>query len=86
MSQIGLSMPVSPVVSQIPEAMRGKAEQDPRWARAEARNQADCSDNTESRACGFEVSAEPESQNTLFYAVSLNYLITNHLDLFSRDR
>ena len=54
-----------PIVSQISEAMRGKAEQGPRRARANARNQADCSDNAASRACGFEVSAEPEYRNTL---------------------
>ena len=42
----------------IREAMRGKAERDPRRERARARDQADRSDNTASRACRFEVSAE----------------------------
>ena len=42
--------------------MRGKTEQDPLRARANARNQADRSDNAASRACGFEVSAELEYQ------------------------
>ena len=48
----------NPDVSQIREAMRGKAERDPRRERARARDQADRSDNTASRACRFEVSAE----------------------------
>ena len=50
--------PVSPDVSQIREAMGGKAERDPRRERIGIRDQADRSDNTASRACHFEVSAE----------------------------
>ena len=70
---------LSPVVSQIPEAMRGKAEQGPRWTRAHARNQADCSDNAASRACGFEVSAEHEPPEhtviSCFSQISANQLL-----------
>jgi hypothetical protein len=79
-------MEISPVISQIPEAMQGNAEQDLRRARASARNRADRSDNGTkepavcksnrfpqagaSRACGFEVSAEPARPNGLFLTES----------------
>ena len=53
----------NPDVSQIREGMRGVAEQEPRRERIGIRDQADRSDNTASRACRFEVSAE-QPQNT----------------------
>ena len=83
---------VSPIISQILEAMRGKACHEPvEWAeqglrreRAFARDQADCSDYgleapsgskwivppkaKGSRACSFEVSAEPPGLGSLFSA------------------
>ena len=61
---------LSPVISEILEAMRGKAEQDPRRARATARNQADRSDNAASRACSFEDSAAPMESDGVFFAGS----------------
>ena len=52
--------------------MRGKAEQDPHRERARARDQADRSDNTASRACRFEVSAEQPPKHVLFAAETHN--------------
>jgi hypothetical protein len=82
--------------------MRGKAEQDPRRARACARNQADRSDNGSeapalgkmnslpqaeaSRACSFEVSAEPRHQNAPFLTEFHIRLTTTPLTQFSRNR
>ena len=77
---------VSPDVSQIREAMRGKTERDPRRERARARDQADRSDNAASRASRFEVSAEHHRRNTLFLAESHNSLLPNKLHPFSRNR
>ena len=77
---------VSPVISEILEAMRGKAEQDPRRARATARNQADRCDNAASRACSFEVSAEPAESSTASFAEWHIALKINTLIPFSRDR
>ena len=56
--------------------MRGKAEQDPRRERIGIRDQADRSDNTASRACRFEVSAEQSpKRQPVFGRVSLLSLI-----------
>ena len=52
--------------------MRGKAEQNPRRERARARDQAGLSDNTASRACRFEVSAEQPPKHALFSAETHN--------------
>ena len=51
-----------------------------------ARDQADRSDNTASRASRFEVSAEQHRRNRLFLAESHNSLLTNQLHPFSRNR
>ena len=66
--------------------MRGKAERDPRRERARARDQADHSDNTASRACRFEVSAKQPPKDGLFLAKSHNSLLAKQLHLFSRNR
>ena len=50
----------------LPSNRRRQAEQDPRRERARARDQADRSDNTASRACRFEVSAEQSARGGLF--------------------
>ena len=76
----------NPDISHIREAMRGKAERDPRREPARARDQADCSDNTVSRACRFEVSAEHHRRNGLFLAESHNSLLSNQFHPFSRTR
>ena len=62
----------NPDVSQTREAMRGKAERDPRRERARARDQAGRSDNTASRACRFEVSAEQPPKYALYSAETHN--------------
>ena len=62
----------------IREAMRGKAERDPRRERACARDQADRSDNTASRACRFKVSAEQPPKDGLFLAKLHNPLSYIH--------
>ena len=54
--------------------MLGKAEQNPRRERARARDQPDRSDNTASRACRFEVSAEQSAKDSLFLAETHNPL------------
>ena len=51
-----------------------------------ARDQAGRSDNTASRACRFQVSAEHHRRNTLFLAKSHNSLLAKQLHLFSRNR
>ena len=66
--------------------MRGKAERDARRERARARDQADRSDNTASRACRFEVSPEQPARDGLFLARFHNPLISNSLFPFSRNR
>ena len=66
--------------------MGGKAEQDPRRERARARDQADRSDNTASRACRFEVSAEQPPRDGLFLAIFHNPLTSIYLFPFSRNR
>ena len=76
----------NPDVSQIREAMRGKAERDPRRERAGARDQADRSDNTASRACRFEVSAEHHRRDRPYLAEPHNSLLPNKLHPFSRNR
>ena len=63
-----------PTYLAIREAMQGKAEQDPRRERIGIRNQAGRSDNTASRACRFEVSAEQSTGNGLFLAEIRNPL------------
>ena len=74
--------------------MRGKAERDnPLLGGVPtgrggygARDRADCSDNTASRACRFEVSVEHHRRNGLFLAESHNSLLSNQLHPFSRNR
>ena len=66
--------------------MRGKAERDPRRERISIRDQADRSDNTASRACRFEVSAEQPPKYSLFLAKLHNPLSYIHLYPFSRNR
>lgn len=66
--------------------MRGKAEQDPHRERADARDQTDRSDNTASRACSFEVSAEHSERTILISADFRDYPIINTLSPFSRKR
>ena len=51
-----------------------------------ARDQADSSDNTASRACRFEVSAEQPQKDGLFLTKLHNPLSYIHLYLFSRNR
>ena len=63
----------------IREAMQGKAERDPRWERIGIRDQADRSDNTASRACRFEVSAEHHRRNRPYLAGPHNSLLSNRL-------
>ena len=58
----------NPDVSQIREAMRGKAERDPRRERIGIRDQADRSDNAASRACRFEVSSEHHRRDRPYLA------------------
>jgi hypothetical protein len=48
--------------------MRGKAERDPRRERIGIRDRADRSDNTASRACRFEISAERFPKDSLFFS------------------
>ena len=57
---------ISPDISQIREVMRGKEEQVPRRERARARDHADRSDYTASRACRCDVSAEQIAKDGLF--------------------
>ena len=66
--------------------MRGKAERDPRRERIGIRDQADRSDNTASRACRFEVSAEQPPKDGLFLAKLHNPLSYKYLYPFSRNR
>ena len=58
----------------------------PRRERAGARDQADRSDNTASRACRFEVSAEHHRRNRLFLAEFHNSFLPKQLHPFSRNR
>ena len=66
--------------------MRGVAEREPHRERIGIRDQVDRSDNTASRACRFEVSAEHYQRNALFLAESHNSLLSNQLHPFSRNR
>ena len=66
--------------------MRGKAERDPRRERARARDQAGRSDNTASRACRFEVSAEQPPKYALYSAETHNLFSSKFLYPFSRNR
>ena len=61
----------------IGEAMRGKAEEDPRRERARARDQAHRSDNTASRPCRFEVSTEHHRRNRPYSAEPHHSLLSN---------
>ena len=66
--------------------MGGKTERDSRRERIGIRDQADRSDNTASRACRFEVSAEQSPKDGLFLAKSHNSLLSKQLHLFGRNR
>ena len=70
----------------LPSNRRRQAERDPRRERARARDQADRSDNTASRAYRFEVSAEKPGKDGLFLARFHNPLTSIYLVQFSRNR
>ena len=70
----------------LPSNRRRQAERDPRQERARARDQADRSDNTASRACRFEVSAEQPARDGLFLARFHNPLTSTSLFPLSRNR